>query len=151
MKRPGKRTLLFVALLLIVSVLLSGCYVEPDIIQSGNESAQGNNARYPDYETFPPATDRPTPSPLRVTPSPARIVMTAGASGMTAAPQGDPMGIGALIVTPPQSMETPVPVTNTPRPTATPSPTSSVLRFGLKNNNAVKDMQRKLKALGFYS
>ena len=49
MKRPGKRTLLFVALLLIVSVLLSGCYVEPDIIQSGNESAQGNNARYPDY------------------------------------------------------------------------------------------------------
>ena len=156
MKLANKRTALFLALLIAVSVALSGCYVEPDIIQSGNESTFGNNVPYyPTYSTNAPATQVPTGTPyLVITPTPARIVMLPGSSGMTAAPQqqntGDEGNSGAMVIMP-TSNSTPIPVTNTPRPTATPTPTSSVLRFGLKNSAAVRDLQKKLKNLGFYS
>ena len=156
MKRTSKRAVLLMALLLTVSVVLSGCYVEPDIIQSGNESAQGNNVRYPVYEEIGPATTAPVATPLLITPTPARIVMQPGAAGMTAVPQqpqtqtGTDATTGPIVSIPTQAAQTPVPVTNTPRPTATPTPTSSVLRFGA-NGNAVRELQRKLKSLGFYS
>ena len=156
MKRAGKRTVLFAAMLLIVSIVLSGCYVEPDIIQSGNESAQGNNVPYPVYETNAPVTAQPTGTPLMVTATPGRIVMEPGAAGMTAVPQQTTQaaeGIGGVIVSIPttKAEDTPAPVTNTPRPTATPTPTSSVLRFGVKGSQAVRELQRRLKSLGFYS
>ena len=152
MKRSVKRMALLLVLLLTITVILSGCYVEPDIIQSGNESTLGNNVPYPVLETKAPATAAPTGTPLLVTTStPGQLIFLPGGSGMTAVPQQTPQqeNQGGYVLLPtPES--TPVPKTNTPKPTAKPTATSSVLRFGVKGSDAVRDLQRKLKALGFY-
>ena len=150
MKHTNRRMPLFLALLLLITVTLSGCYVEPDIIQSGNESSFGNNVPYPTYQTYAPVTAVPSPTPLIITATPGQINFQPGGSGVTAVPQYTPVGGGAATVITPPGNGTPIPVTNTPRPTATPTPTSKVLSFG-SNGEAVRELQRKLKALGFYN
>ena len=64
----------FIALLIVLSLLLGGCYVEPNNIATGNQN--GNSLNFPVYQpdtpqpTSPPTvTDLPTDTPVQANPT----------------------------------------------------------------------------------
>lgn len=133
------------AMLVVLSLILTGCYETPDIQTSNN--AQG----FPEY---PAATDVPPVS----TPVPQTPYINV--------PVSTPQGNSGLVVLPTQSgntgnwspnnqptipISTGISITMPPSAnnTATPIAASGPLKLG-QQGEQVRDMQRQLKTLGFY-
>ena len=137
----------FLALLLALSLLLGGCVVEPNNVATGNQN--GDSLNFPVYQPDTPVptdapatpTDLPTDAPdLNPTDSAQGTVTglpTASGSGylQTVAPMAT--------VNPSAQAVTPAP---TPKPTATPV---TSLKLGSQGQE-VRNVQKKLKELGFY-
>ncbi len=143
----SRRRVKFAALcgILALSMTLTGCFVPPDDL-SGDLSNSGvvyNTA----VISAPPRTATPSPSPSdepeatynfdtdAATPNPSSGgigVYTNG--GVTVIGTATPTSGGAA----------------TNKPTATPTPTSSVLKKGA-SGDAVRTLQRRLKQLGYYT
>ena len=139
-KQKGKRALL--ALVLILPLALGGCYASTPTI-TGN-----SGDLYPEYptvkETALPAgtaaivTVQPSPSPY------SGIIVVSGTS------TANPTAIAINTLEPTVQAATPVPLTPSPVPTVTPTAVSSSLKKG-SQGDAVRDLQKRLKSLGFYS
>lgn len=139
------------ALLVVLSLVLTGCYVTPDI-QTGNNNPSGIG----DFPTFAPATTRPpvvvTSAPQTQQPeNPGVVVTPQGNTGVVTLPTNNggttgwsPIGLPTVPVSNPVVV-TPIPFTPVPEATS----------FGpLKNGSQgdkVRELQRQLKALGFYA
>ena len=150
MKKSSLKTISLAVLLAVIALTLSGCYTEPISISGSNDTTSGNAVPYPVYSTDPDPTDTPvirleTPEVMQ---TPVTIVQLPGGaatpfvSGVTATP-----GPNGYVILP---TGTPMPQTNTPRPTATPTATPTVLRFG-SQGKAVRELQTTLKKLGYYT
>lgn len=139
------------ALLVVLSLVLTGCYVTPDI-QTGNNNPSGIG----DFPTFAPATTRPpvvaTNAPQTQQPAnPSVVVTPQGNSGVVTLPTNNggttgwsPIGLPTVPVSNPVVV-TPIPFT--PAPEATPV---GALKSGSQGEQ-VRNLQRQLKALGFYN
>ena len=138
----------FIALLIALSLLLGGCYVEPNNIATGNQN--GSSLNFPVYQpdtpeptSAPHVTDLPTDTPEQGNPA-VNSQVTAGAVStssvnnwlMTVAPMVTPDPSAKALVTP----------APTAAPTATPA---SSLKLGSQGQE-VRNVQKKLKELGFY-
>ena len=138
----------FVALLIVLTLLLGGCYVEPNNIAAGNQS--GDSLNFPVYQpdtpqptTAPSVTDLPTDAPVQ--------------SDSTASSQGTVIGLSTPAVnnwlTTVAPMATPDPSAKalvTPAPTTAPTATPvTSLKLGSQGQE-VRNVQKKLKELGFY-
>jgi peptidoglycan hydrolase-like protein with peptidoglycan-binding domain len=139
----------FVALLIVLSLLLGGCYVEPNNIATGNQNS--DNLNFPVYQ---PDTPQPTTAPVILptdlpTDTPEQTYPIANNQGLIV---GLPTTSASnwMTVAP---MVTSVPSTNnivTPAPTAKPTATpGGSLKLGSQGQD-VRNLQTKLKALGFY-
>ncbi len=139
----------FIALLLALCMLLGGCVVEPNNITTGNQS--GDSLNFPVYQPNTPVptnapaapTDLPTDTPEQAVPSDNGQGTVAGlptSSGnvwmQTVAPRVTPDSSANAVVTPGP----------TPVPTATPF---TSLKLGAQGQE-VRNVQKKLKDLGFY-
>ena len=132
------------ALLLLLAVVLSGCYVDPNNAVSNNQNGNLNFPQYPGPTDVPAApTELPTDTPAQPIVT-EQVVATAPPSG----------GYGYVTVGPsitssigsPQSQATVTPVPSpTPKPTATPF---TSLKLGSSGQD-VRSVQQKLKQLGF--
>ena len=135
-----------IVMLLLLALVLSGCYVDPNNAVNNN---QNGNLNFP---TYPGATEEPvlaTPDPTDTPEMPVLPLETEPAVA-TAPPSG---GYGYVTVGPmitssinaqPQSSVTPIP-SPTPKPTATPF---TSLKLGSTGPD-VRNVQTKLKQLGF--
>ncbi len=139
----------FVALLIVLSLLLGGCYVEPNNIATGNQN--GNSLNFPVYQPETPqptaapamATDLPTDTPVQSLPT----ANNQGASGVVTTPAvNNWLMTVAPMVTPDPSAKALVTPAPTTAPTATPV---TSLKLGSQGQE-VRNVQRKLKDLGFY-
>ena len=134
-----------IALLLVLALVLGGCYNEPTNIATGGQS--GDSLNFPVYPgptsvpTNPPAaTDEPTDTPDQY----------GGISSVTDAPSTPSVNswlptVAAMVTTPAaEAVVTPAP---TKAPTATPA---TSLKLGSQGDD-VRNVQRKLRELGFYT
>ena len=147
MKERNKgRALGFAALLAALALTLSGCYApKPGGTASGND--------FPEYPTALPAgTPTPYQPIVAVNNTPGEAEATQYTGGIivlqgTATPAPTVITINTMA---PVSSTVPTasPISSTP--TAVPTATSSTLRNG-SQGDAVRDLQRKLKKLGFYN
>lgn len=137
MKRVDVRRVLLPLLLLVVAVVLSGCYTEPEVIQGGTDSVYGGNVPYPVYSASTEPTDTPAPG---ATDSGTLVILPGADTSSTP-------NTGVILVT--GGAQTLVP-TNTPTPSPTPTATPSVLKQGASGAE-VRSLQTKLKTLGYYS
>ena len=137
----------FVALLIVLSLLLGGCYVEPNNIATGNQS--GDSLSFPVYQ---PDTPQPTAAPSKPTDLPTDTPDQNNTGNSQGTIIGLPTGsvsnwmtVGPIVtaVPSPNTLVTPGP---TPKPTATPT---GSLKLGSQGQD-VRNLQSKLKALGFY-
>ncbi len=143
-KADSWKRLRLAALLAAAALILSGCYAPPSGVDaSGNE--------FPEYPSHTAAAVQTaaqsvvTAAPrgdASVTPYTGGVIVLKG----TATPAPTVITINTLVPEPTVAPATPVPVTPTPVPT----PTSSTLRDG-SQGDAVRELQRKLKKLGFYT
>ena len=136
------------ALLMLLALVLGGCYVDPNNAVNSN---QNGNLNFP---TYPGATEEPaaaaTPDPTDTPDNPVQPIETEQVVA-TAPPSGGSYGyvtVGPMITssisTQGQSTATPVP-SPTPKPTATPF---TSLKLGSTGQD-VRNVQQKLKQLGF--
>lgn len=135
MKHPRTLKLLLVAMLLALPLLLSGCYVTPDISANNNP---GGTLDFPEYN---PSTAVPTAVPTTAAPTdfPSGVVTLPSASANTWSTVGPVVTIGRVTL---------APVTQPPT-SSTPSPTpQGALKKGA-TGDAVREVQKKLKSLGF--
>ena len=137
--RQTKRASL--ALLLAFALLLSGCYADTPSIEGSTGDI------YPEYPTQSVATDAPTADPQQ-------NAQTGTQQGGTInLPSSAPSGNPVINVQTPVVLNTStvppatVPVVSQSPATATPS---NILKLGAKGS-AVTDLQKKLKALGYYT
>ena len=140
MKHRRTIKLALAALLIALPLILSGCYVTPDI-ETGNNP--GGALNFPEYN---PTTSAPTNAPTNV---PTNAPTTNIGSIVTL--PTNPGGVSSWTIPPISTIGqvTPVPVTALPY-TATPSPTpQGSLKLGSTGED-VRQVQRKLKDLGFY-
>ncbi|MBE5771266.1 MAG: peptidoglycan-binding protein [Clostridiales bacterium] len=140
MKHRRTIKLALAALLIALPLILSGCYVTPDI-ETGNNP--GGALNFPEYN---PTTSAPTNAPTNV---PTNAPTTSIGSIVTL--PTNPGGVSSWTIQPISTIGqvTPVPVTALPY-TATPSPTpQGSLKLGSTGED-VRQVQRKLKDLGFY-
>ncbi|MBR3740246.1 MAG: peptidoglycan-binding protein [Clostridia bacterium] len=139
----------FVALLLVVSLLLGGCYVEPNNIATGNQN--GDSLNFPVYQ---PETPVPTAVPATPTDLPTDTPVQNNPAGIN---QGTDVGLPTSAVnnwlTTVAPMVTPDPSAKalvTPAPTSVPTATPvTSLKLGSQGQE-VRNVQKKLKELGFY-
>ncbi len=136
--QKGKRALL--ALVLLLPLALGGCYASTPTIS-------GNGDLFPEYPT-PTGTALAAGTAAIITAVPSStpyggIIVISGTS--TAAP-----AVAINTLEPTIMAATPVPATPTPVPTVSPTPVSSSLKKG-SQGDAVRDLQKRLKNLGFYS
>lgn len=142
-------------MLMVLPLILTGCYVTPDI-QTGNNGNTGIG----DFPTFAPATTQPpqipTTAPATNAPSgsivlPGVSTTPGGSSGVITLPTDNGGNTGwNPIVMPTVPTGTQVTITTppfTPEPTAA---ASGPLKLG-SQGDAVREVQRKLKTLGFYT
>ena len=154
MKR--NRKLIFLSASLALCLLLTGCYIAPDDVNQGNAVNTVNNR--PFNTLAPTNTVNVTPDTVAVTPTPDSTWSGWESVGATAKPTSSTIvfdnnaspspttsdGTIALITSlPPTSTPTQAPVT--------PSPTPPSLQKGFTGSDAVRVVQRRLKALGYYS
>ena len=147
MKHRRLLKVVLLIMLLALPLLLSGCYVEPEDI---NANRNGNDVEYP---VFNPNTAAPTNTPAAAAPvvtstpyvAPLNTAVQLPTSAAVvswintvppAASTANPGGSGVTITNPPTS-----------KPTATPFTGS--LKLG-SSGPEVKELQQKLKSLGFY-
>ncbi|MBE5783540.1 MAG: hypothetical protein E7329_09545 [Clostridiales bacterium] len=145
MKNRRTVKLALAGLLLLLPLLLSGCYVTPEI----ENNNQGNNVSFPEYPSY---TSVPTNNPATAAPTSATLPNTGTVNLPSSAPTVN-TGSWLFTVAPLNSM---VPINTgsstvvTPPPTATPSPTPfTSLKLGSTGDD-VRSLQRKLRELGFY-
>lgn len=137
MKHFMKKKALLLVLLLLVATGLSGCYTEPEVIQGGTDSVYNGSVPYPVYSQSVEPTATPTP-----TGSTGQLVIFPDAQ--TDEPTTTSTASGGIIVIGVDTTGTIVPtVTPTPTPTA-----STVLKKG-STGTAVRELQQKLKNLGY--
>lgn len=147
MKRQTLLKAALAALLIALPLILSGCYVAPSELPANNQG--GGSLNFPTYQ---PATNPPTSAPaITATETPVAIHQLGTAIPLptsnnvntwtiaTIAPIST-SGAGAA----PGATVTPLPYT--PAPSATPQ---GSLKLG-SNGQDVRNVQSKLKALGFY-
>ena len=136
------------ALLMLLALVLGGCYVDPNNAVNSNQNGNLN------FTTYPGATEEPavaaTPDPTDTPDNPVQPIETEQVVA-TAPPSGGSYGyvtVGPMITssisTQGQSTATPVP-SPTPKPTATPF---TSLKLGSTGQD-VRNVQQKLKQLGF--
>ncbi len=140
--KPAKAAL--IALLLVLTLILGGCYVEPNNVSTGAKGGNGLN-----FPELPSATDSPAPSAATSAPTKGPDVqpLVTSQSQMVNVPTAQPNAWGTVIpITPtPAGAQSTV----TPPPKATPSPTpQGSLKLGSKGQE-VRNVQKKLKDLGF--
>ena len=131
------KTLLLVLMALCL-IVLGGCYASTPTIESSDSNL------YPEY----PSASVAVSTEAVVTDSPALIGEDATPEpGIITISTSTPILISTNVI---QSV-TPIPRTPTPVPSSAPTytPTPSVLKKGV-NGDAVRDLQRKLRSLGFY-
>ena len=135
------------ALLLLLALVLSGCYVDPNNAVNNNQNGNMNFPTYPGATEEPAAlpTELPTDTPdTQVAPyETEQVVATAPPSGGYGYVTVGPM-ITSSVGGQAQSSVTPVP-SPTPKPTATPF---TSLKLGSQGPD-VRTVQQKLKQLGF--
>ena len=140
MKHARALKLLLVAMLIALPLLLSGCYVTPDIPANNN---QGGTVDFPEYN---PSTATPTVTPTIAPTDSANPSI--GGGGVVTLPTS---GVNNWTTVQPITTighATLAPVTQPPT-SATPSPTpQGALKKGSKGE-AVREVQKKLKELGF--
>lgn len=131
-----KKTALL-AVLVLLAVGLSGCYTEPEAITGGADSGYSGPGLYPSLT----ATPSPSPTPTADTTGQTGpiVVLPSDSASSTSGP---------IINLPTMSVTTPIPAT--PSPTPSPTVVSPVLKEGA-TGQAVRDLQSKLKTLGFYT
>ena len=152
-KRRAVKWMLAV-MLMVLSLVLTGCYVTPEI-QTGSNLGNGIS----DFPTFSPATTRPPvptdaiasaiPSGTVTTPSVNMGAITTPAVNLGNA-GWDPLVVPTVPVLGNQGSTGNVTITMppfTPTPTATPS---AVLKLGAQGDE-VREVQRLLKNLKFYT
>ena len=138
MKTFNRRKTLLLVLMALCLIVLGGCYASTPTIESSDSNL------YPEY----PSASVAVSTDMIVTDTPALI-------GDEATQAPDIITISTstpiLINTNAVQSVTPIPRTPSPVPSAAPSPTPtpSVLKKGV-NGDAVRDLQRKLRSLGFY-
>lgn len=142
MKHRRSLKLALAALLIVLPLILSGCYVEPNNISTGNQGR--NNLNFPEYQ---PTTSAPTNAPV-TTPYTAPTINT----GVVSLPTSNTGNVNnwttpaASLPTVPKVTSVPVTPPPTTAPTATPQ---GSLKLGSTGED-VRTVQRKLKELGFY-
>lgn len=142
-KTKGMLALLLVAL----SLVLTGCYVTPDI-----QTGTNNNNGIGDFPTFAPATDVPkiaTAAPQ--TDTPQVVVTPQGNTGLVTLPTNNAGTTGwSPIGLPTVPVSNPVTVTQIPFTQAPTSAPVKSLKLG-EQGEQVRNLQRQLKELGFYT
>lgn len=130
-----------IALLLLLALVLGGCYVDPNNAVNNNQNGNLNFPTYPGATEEPVLpTDLPTDTP-ELPVATEQVVATAPPSGGYGYVTVGPM-ITSSVNTQPQVTPVPSP---TPKPTATPF---TSLKLGSSGQD-VRNVQQKLKSLGF--
>ncbi|MBQ9264059.1 MAG: peptidoglycan-binding protein [Clostridia bacterium] len=136
------------ALLILLPLILSGCYVAPSELPANNSG--GDSLNFPTYQ---PATNPPTNAPVVTsTDEPVVINQLNTAIPLPTSPTVNTWTIATVAPISTDGGSTGITVaTVTPLPyTPTPSPTpQGSLKLG-SNGQDVRNVQSKLKALGFY-
>ena len=146
MKQRRLLKMALAALLILLPLILSGCYVAPSDVPANNQGG-GDSLSFPTYQpvstpilTAPPTVDEtelPPVSPLGTAiPLPTPNVNTWTISSIAPVTSAGPGGIVVTTVTP---------LPYTPVPTATPQ---GSLKLGSSGQD-VRNVQQKLKSLGF--
>lgn len=147
MKQSRVLKILLAVMLIVLPLILSGCYVTPDIETNTNQGGVGS------FPTFPPATAVPTNPPA--TNEPVLNPVTSDEpfnSGVVSLPTPTPAGnswkvIGGISTVPASVTSNPsITMPPTSAPTATPA---GSLKLG-STGDQVRQVQQKLKQLGFY-
>lgn len=138
---------LLAAMLVVLSLTLTGCYETPDI-QTGGNTQNGIG----DFPTFTPATPLVVITNAPVTPYVNTPVNTPVGSGVVVLPtQSGNAGSWNPVVLPTIPGSTGVSITMPPSTGASATPAiSGALKLG-SQGELVREMQRQLKNLGFYS
>lgn len=142
MKKSHLLKLALVCLLLAVPLILSGCVVKPNEIQTTNPGGPL------DFPTYNPSTNVPAAQPTQYINPNSVVPVATNEPFPTQAGQNN----WYYTVGPLSTINRPETVTVTPPPStaATPSPTpAGSLKLGAKGED-VKTVQRRLKDLGFY-
>ena len=144
--KPVKIALL--VLLLALPLALSGCYVEPGDRNSSNQS--GNNLNFPTYPTNAPSNQ---PQALLPTDAPETIIQPLNQEAVVVPSVQPGSSYGYVTVAPNNATSAPIAGTSaTPRPSPTPKITATPqtsLKLGSQGQD-VRNVQQKLKTLGFY-
>ena len=142
---PMKRAkVALLALLLALTLVLGGCYVEPTNVSTGGKGADSLN-----FPVYPSQTEQPAALPTAApTNEPSVQYLNTPAGGQTVSlPTAVVSNFSTVapIVTSSASTQASL----TPPPTATPSPTPQTsLKLG-STGQEVRNVQKKLKELGF--
>ena len=132
------------ALLLLLAVVLSGCYVDPNNAVNNNQHGNLNFPQYPGPTEVPAApTELPTDTP-ELPAATEQLVATAPPSGGGGLETVGPAITSSINMPQAQVTVTPIP-SPTPKPTATPF---TSLKVGSTGQD-VRNVQQKLKQLGF--
>ncbi|MDO5327572.1 MAG: peptidoglycan-binding protein [Clostridia bacterium] len=144
--KPVKAAL--IALLLVLALILSGCYVDPNNIEASNQG--GDSLNFPVYQAptnVPTAAPRATADP---TDTPNYNAGTASQSTSASVQLPTPVVNSLTTVAPLPTTNPAVQATATAPATKTPTATpAGSLKLGSQGDE-VRTVQRKLKELGFY-
>lgn len=147
-KRRAVKWMLAV-MLMVLPLILTGCYVTPDI-QTGNNNPSGIG----DFPTYPPATTQP-PVPtqnISITNEPAGNIPTPSANpGVITLPtdNGGNTGWAPVVIPTVPSGSTQITITMPPAVETPAATAQGVLKLGSQGDQ-VREVQRKLKTLKFY-
>ena len=137
------RRLLLFGMVAGLCLILTACYIPPDEISDTGTTGSGSGGAL-NFRTLAPTTAVPTASP---TPPPENTVNWDPWGSATTSPGTSPSITAPVIATTPPIHTIEV---VTPRPTSTPTPAPTSIKKGA-SGAAVRQIQQRLKALGYYS